>query len=56
MVVTMSWWTLWRLCSAADGEACGGRGLLTSWRAATSVALATAVGGGIIAILDKHSH
>jgi hypothetical protein len=38
MTAMMSWSTLGRHCSAADGEAPSGGGLLRSWRTTTKVA------------------
>jgi hypothetical protein len=43
----------WCHCSVADGEVCGGGELLSSYRAATSVASVATAGGGVAALLAK---
>jgi hypothetical protein len=49
-----SWLMLWRHYSAADGEVCGGGGLLSNYRAATSVASTATAEGSVAAILAVH--
>jgi hypothetical protein len=56
MAVMMNWLLSWRHYSTADNEVCSSRGLLSSYRAATSMASAATAGGGVAAVLAVRWH